>query len=89
MLLRRLRPSAGRGFDPWVWLAVAAALTLALLPAVGRALAAPAEPAELTEICTANGMRTVALEAPAAHEFEAAAACPVCAAGLSAWLTPP
>ena len=88
-------PRVRTNFDPWVWLAVAATLALAALPTVGRALAPT--PGQWIEVCTSDGLRRVALDAPAdaaqadpsgdAH----AGACPFCAPGLSGWLvaTPP
>ncbi len=78
-----------RRIDAWAWLAGATLLALALLPAMGRALAQASDPT--MEICTAGGMRMIApadtgAAAPAAVEASADPACPFCAPGLTAWL---
>ncbi len=70
-------------------------LALALLPAVSHALAASRANASLTEICTSQGMRPVALGDAGSSEGAPASGsghlehCPYCASSLGALGMPP
>lgn len=77
------------------WLAIVAALALALLPTVSHALAAARGPGPLVEVCTTHVERVVGRgEAADDHRAPASAGvqfehCPLCAASAMALGLPP
>lgn len=79
------------------WLALFAMLAMALLPTVSHAFAASRGQTSWTEVCTAQGVRIVAIDNDGAASSESAPApaskhlqsCPFCAPALGALGMPP
>jgi hypothetical protein len=87
-----------RHLPSFAWLAIVAMLALAMLPTVSRAMAAQGDGSSWAEICTAQGMKRVALDSqpgePAQPAVPESASghldhCPFCGLSAQAVHVPP